>query len=367
MCSSYSRRVRPRLVAGLAACAMVSMLLAGCAKSAPPVPPSLELVKPVRDLTAVRTGNKVLLRFTLTNEATDGGGFRAWGPVRICRSQAVNVPVTECSEVAAALRAEDLGIKEHDKTSQKVAVSYEDTLPPAWQVAGGEAAYAVELVNRFQRSAGLGNVVRVPTAATLAAPLGLRAEVVPSGVALTWQPVEPSAAPGASYEYRVERYAQSAEEPGALACKVPLGSAPSCTDANMPWERPLEYTVRVVTLLPDRQVVLGDASARLPMLAHDVYPPAVPQGVQAVASGTGQAPFVDLTWTPATDADLGGYNIYRREEGGQWTKLNAALVALPSYRDSAVSAGHRYAYAVTAVDVRGNESAKSEEATESVP
>ena len=84
-------------------------------------------------------------------------------------------------------------------------------------------------------------------------------------------------------------------------------------------------------------------------------------------SGDGQKPFVDLIWAPATDADLAGYDVYRREEGGDAAKINAELIKSPSYRDSAVSPGKKYSYSVSSLDVRSNESARSEEASETVP
>jgi fibronectin type 3 domain-containing protein len=76
---------------------------------------------------------------------------------------------------------------------------------------------------------------------------------------------------------------------------------------------------------------------------------------------------VDLIWAPATDADLAGYNLYRREGDSAPAKLNSELVRSPSYRDNAVASGKTYYYSASAVDVRGNESARSEEANETVP
>ena len=55
-------------------------LLTGCAKSAVPVPPSLELARPVGDLTAERKGNRVLLNFTVVAATTDGRDSRRGGP-----------------------------------------------------------------------------------------------------------------------------------------------------------------------------------------------------------------------------------------------------------------------------------------------
>jgi fibronectin type 3 domain-containing protein len=98
-----------------------------------------------------------------------------------------------------------------------------------------------------------------------------------------------------------------------------------------------------------------------------VFPPAVPSGVQAVFSGPGQKLFIDLVWAPVADLDLDGYNVYRREEEMVAVKVNSALAKTPAYRDESVVSGKRYFYSVSAVDGRGNESARSEEAEESVP
>ena len=117
---------------------------------------------------------------------------------------------------------------------------------------------------------------------------------------------------------------------------------------------------------PQTQVE-GDDTPAVKVFADDVFPPAVPTGLQAVFSGPGQRPFIDLVWAPVTDADLAGYNVYRAEDGGSTIKINAELVRAPAYRDTDVRSGKRYTYSVSSVDLRGNESARSEEASEAVP
>ncbi len=104
------------------------------------------------------------------------------------------------------------------------------------------------------------------------------------------------------------------------------------------------------------------------VVAHDVFPPYVPGGLQAAYSGEGQKPFIDLIWAPVTNADLAGYNVYRvGSKRVPQSKLNSEPVKSPSYRDNAVASGKTYTYSVSAVDVRGNESQRSEETSESVP
>ena len=89
--------------------------------------------------------------------------------------------------------------------------------------------------------------------------------------------------------------------------------------------------------------------------------------MQAVFSGPGQQAAIDLVWAPVTDMDLAGYNVYRHEAGGPAVKLNTEVVKTPAFRDAQVIAGKTYFYAVSAIDQRGNESARSEETSESVP
>ncbi|HET9790634.1 MAG TPA: hypothetical protein VFR08_04970, partial [Candidatus Angelobacter sp.] len=113
-------------------------------------------------------------------------------------------------------------------------------------------------------------------------------------------------------------------------------------------------------------------SSTAKILAHDVFPPAVPTGLQAVYAGNPQNPAIDLTWKPDSDEDLAGYNVYRRETSGAFgngafTKINSALVKTPSFHDAQVHPGGTFIYAVSAVDLRNNESEKSQETSERVP
>jgi fibronectin type 3 domain-containing protein len=89
--------------------------------------------------------------------------------------------------------------------------------------------------------------------------------------------------------------------------------------------------------------------------------------LQAVFSGSGQQAFMDLIWAPVADADLEGYNIYRHEGEAAALKVNSEPVKTPAFRDTQVEAGKTYFYSVSAVDQRGNESARSEEASERAP
>ncbi len=353
----------------LIAIALLCAELVACGTPGAPRPPSLELPQPVNDLAATREANRVTLTWTPPRQTTDRQNIRHPGPVLICRG--VNTTaMLRCQEVAQLPPAPPPA-----KTAKPAQQSYLDTLPPDLQQQNptGFASYALESLNARGRSAGLSNQVEVPLAPTLPPPSDVRAEVTPNGIVLTWTGIlHEHPAPELRHFYRIFRRTPETAAWATIG-EVQLSTDPRATftDATFEWEKIYLYRIAVVTTLtpggrPPVQVE-GEPSAEVKVVAHDVFPPAAPSGLQAVSSGVGQPPFIDLTWAPNTEADLAGYNLYRHEEGQPPLKINTELVKAPAYRDRAVSSGHKYFYSVTAVDLRGNESTQSPQASESVP
>jgi hypothetical protein len=234
-----------------------------------------------------------------------------------------------------------------------------------------EITYAVETLNHNERGAGLSNRVRVPAVRTLPAPADLEVQLTDDGVALTWTSTGyPPAQDGVQHRYRIYRRDEGTGK-DAIAGEMALGTpGPAYFLDGAEWEKTYLYRVTAVTILsrPGSEVQIeGDDSPVVRVVAHDILPPPVPAELEAVYSGEGQKPFIDLIWAPVTSADLAGYNVYRSEANGETIKLNSALVKAPAYRDSAVTPGSTYTYAVSAVDARGNESARSDKAGETAP
>ena len=74
-----------------------------------------------------------------------------------------------------------------------------------------------------------------------------------------------------------------------------------------------------------------------------------------------------LRWAAATPTP-DGYHVYRAmKQGGPYEKLTSEPVRNTEYSDTAVHAGQTYYYAVTAVDSKQRESAKSQEIRVTVP
>jgi N-acetylneuraminic acid mutarotase len=85
--------------------------------------------------------------------------------------------------------------------------------------------------------------------------------------------------------------------------------------------------------------------------------PAAPTGLSASA-GNMQ---VGLTWNANNESDLAGYNLYRRQNGGSYAKLNSSILTNTSYTDNGLTNGETYYYVVKAVDSEGLESEASNE------
>lgn len=371
--------------------AALCALMIGCAQAGPPLPPSLELPKPPGDLRASRKGDRVALSWSEPTLTTDRQSVRYIGPTLVCRS--VESEITQCGNPVALLPAPPAGPHKASSPHQRKSasdkptpLSYTDTLPASLLRAdpAAELTYAVEVLNRNARGAGLSNRVRVPAVETLPPPGDVAASLNGDGVALAWT----SSAEGqklfdelsgksreVQVRYRVSRREESTGK-DAIAGEVAFEQGVlHFMDSSFEWEKTYLYRVTAVTIVKraDGDVqVEGDDSAAVRVVAHDVFPPSVPTGLQAAYSGEGQKPFIDLIWAPVTSADLAGYNVYRSETGGAgggaaMVKVNSELVKSPAYRDIAVESGKTYLYSVSAVDARGNESGRSEETSEAVP
>jgi len=348
--------------------------LSGCASIGVPVPPSLELPRPPSDLRAARKGDKVTLTWTIPARTMDRQRVRYLGKTNICRS--LDPVVAKCdTPVGEAAPPADFATK-NAVGGQKLTARYTDTLPPELRVRDvfGTATYAVEVLNRDGRASGLSNQVHVPTGEALPAPTDFSARVTAQGVVLTWGGALFSL-PSPSVvrrSYRIYRRAEGGAQE-ILVGEREAGSEKSLslTDQSFEWEKTYYYRASTLTVIaqPGKLEVSieGDDTPEVKVFADDVFPPAVPSGLQAVFSGPGQQPFIDLIWAPVTDADLDGYNIYRHEQGGAPVRVNSEPVKMPAFRDAQVVSGKTYFYSVSAVDTRQNESARSEEASERVP
>jgi fibronectin type 3 domain-containing protein len=76
---------------------------------------------------------------------------------------------------------------------------------------------------------------------------------------------------------------------------------------------------------------------------------------------------VRLTWK-ASSSQVAGYNVYRgMTPGGNYVRINTALVQELTYTDNAVDSGMTYYYVARAVDAQDYESVNSNETSAAIP
>lgn len=362
--------------AELVAAFTASVLLAGCGMPGAPLPPSLHLPDRVGDLSAVRTGSQVALTWSMPKRDTDKVPLKENVTVRICRNEAGAIG---CSAAATV------------ELAPEVDGAFTDTLPS--RLAEGAPrvlTYFVELDNRKGRSAGLSNGAQILAGEAPAAVDGLSAEIRRDGVLLHWSPAPTDTAPVA---VRLVRKLISPPAPAtSKPAKGPLAPRPKAPertllvepaphldhalDSSIQFGGTYEYRaqrVARVTINGESLELAGDLSSPVRIAAVNVYPPAVPSGLAAVATAgeAGAGPVIDLNWQPGAEVDLAGYVVYQRQAEStesSWQRISPSQpVPAPDFRDANVLPGHIYIYAVSAVDEQGHESARSAPAEETVP
>jgi hypothetical protein len=350
----------------------LALLVTGCGTPGAPQAPTLNLPEPVNDFTAIRTGNQVALAWKMPRKNTDKMLLKGEIPVHICRKDADGV----CVAVPGAphLVPNALG-------------SFTETLPLSLtQGAPRSLSYFVELVNRNGRSAGLSNPA-VILAGQAPPPIeNLSAKMVKAGVVLRWTadyPNEPIRlhrrllTPPAAKPKTEQGPMASASEPvdqNLLVEPDPQASQKGrALDKDIHFGESYEYRAqRVARVTIDGKTLelAGPLSDPVQVQATDVFPPAIPTALAAVATlgqpGTETA--IDLSWQPVTDTDLAGYAVYRREGDATWQRISPAQpIVPPGFHDAHVEPGHTYRYSVTAIDQGGHESPHSIETQETVP
>jgi hypothetical protein len=345
--------------------------LIGCGVPGAPQPPSTGIPKFVGDLKAVRKGDAVTLTWTTPTQTSDGELIRKPGEMLVQRALSTGHETQLNFQVISRMPLEPT-LKEE----RGVEATAKDSLSEILRGDGGAeyALYQVVAQNRNGKSFGLPNRVSVPLVLTLPAPQKVQTSAVPEGIRISWEqswPFKRESSINVQYVERIMRKQEGASD-AVMVKQLPAASgAMEFVDTGIEWEKTYQYWITPVTLWQDgsrKGEVEGDDSPVATILAHDSFPPAAPSGVQAVyTSVTGQPSFIDITWTPNTEPDLAGYNVYRHAENEAPVKINTELVRTPRFADPGIQAGMKYFYSVTAVDLRGNESGRSEETTETVP
>jgi hypothetical protein len=306
--------------------AIFALLLTGCGYVGPVLPPLLDIPVQVPYVNAAEYGDKIIVEFTQPDLTTEGN------PIHNLRLLEVRVgpPVTPLMPQIWEKTAKEYPVPKagpgpftreipvSDWLNQEVLISVR-----AIGDRGGHAAWATFKFLKIEPP--------------LPQPSALNAANVAEGVKLTWK--------GTASKYRIYRALGEATPE-----KLDDSDRPEFVDATTQYDKTYKYQVQAITDDVHGSIVSEPASCT----PIDTFAPAVPGALTAIVGVS----TVELAWTRNTESDFRGYNVYRSTDGGPFVKI-AELIVAPTFSDNKIEAGKKYRYEISAVDLKGNESAHS--------
>jgi len=336
-----------------------------CGKIGDPLPPIPRAPLIIEELNVAQQGTQLILSFPLVRTARSPKLQR----IDIYRLiESVNDPAGLPQEAFSAAAAVSASIEQIP--TQTSTITYRDPLDLKTAARNRRYRYAIRLVNAAGQAADFSNYATAEPLLDLSLPpTDLKATQREKEIELSWAPPaanESGTSPANVAGYNL--YRRTGESVVRLNAE-PL-QQPRFIDRNFAFGAEYQYTVRALSLLPGNAAVSAaiesNESAPLAHTPKDTFPPAAP-GPVTIASIGG---IVSLFWPLNQETDVAGYNLYRAEDEttppDRWITLTPQLHKTASFRDDRVQVGKQYFYQITAVDIYGNESARSATVSETV-
>jgi hypothetical protein len=353
----------------------IFLFTAGCGAPGDPVPPSVRVPAAIKDFTAHQAGDGVELSFTLPSSSITGEKLPSPPAVEILRGVTRADGAADARSFRVVYTIPGALVDSYRPDGR---VRFTDPIGAEETKAhpGGTVAYLVRTRASQKRASADSNVVTVRLFPVPAPIVSVDAQVIESGIELSW-PAPVGTAAGdpiptiTGYRiYRAEIHPSAPSsspqdlppgKPGSHAALLASSETNRYRDTSVVFDHTYVYTVRSVIRVEGVELESSDSQS-VTVTPRDVFPPAAPQGLVA-ALLPGSAPgtvLVDLSWSINLETDLAGYRVYGSEqEGTRGQLVTPDLLPTPAVRDTSVEPGHRYWYTVTAVDHAGNESAPS--------
>ena len=291
---------------------LLPLLLSGCGYVGEPLPPSLNIPAPIADLRVEQVGADLVIAFTAPEVTTDGVIFSRLGGVE------------------AMINDDPVAIPSPASEPGPVRI-----VAPAARYVSQQATVRVRVASpkgRFNDWAARTLTIDSP----LSIPAELSAQATAGGVLLAWQ--SPHKA-----QFRILRTT------GAVETEVGTISENRFLDSTARFDTAYSYRIEAFSTLSR-----SGFTAPIGITPIDTFPPSVPAGLSAVP-GIGS---IEVAWERSPEPDVAGYRLYRATPDLDWRAVGGQTPSA-NYSDRDVASGVRYRYAVSAVDLKGNESPRS--------
>lgn len=359
---------------GLCAFLIASIVLGGCGKRRPPLPPVERVQQRTELLSGAQQGNEVILSWPAPRRNAPNSSVQSIRRIdvyRLAEKPGAPLALTEDEFSARATLVGSVTFEQIMTAGE--TITYRDALELAGQPT--RLRYAIRYVNASGQRAAFSNFLSIEPAARIAQAPTLSSDVkfAEESITLSWQP------PGANIDnstpvnllgYNVYRTDESQTEPANQPLNAELISGITYSDRTFQFGNNYRYIVRAVSLGTGGAQVESLNSNPISVSPKDVFPPAPPERPSVAAPEPNSARLA-VFFAANKETDIAGYNIYRSTDPDlpkqNWTKLNQSLLTRTTYQDDKVESGKTYYYYIVAVDKAGNVSPPSEVGSEKAP
>jgi hypothetical protein len=289
--------------------------------------PALNIPNRIIDLSVVERGANLEVNFTVPPLTTEGLAVKTIGAIdlRVGPTPAEPFKVEQWAD----------GAKRIDVPPPAKPEAVHASIPLAGLV-GKEVIVAVRLANSKGRVSEWSNRATIQVAPPIDTPADFTATAVAQGVLLKWK--------GAGTQFRIYRDTEKEPQPTLLTTTADHDYLDTTTSYGIKYEYFVQGTIADVE---------SDPAGPKTITPVDVFPPAVPAGLEATAGLNA----IELAWERNTEPDFKGYRIFRSTAGAPFEMI-AEGIESPNYSDKKVESGKKYRYAIEAIDQAGNASAK---------
>jgi hypothetical protein len=330
---------------------------AGCGKVGDPVPPARTIKATTQQLEARQQGARILVTFPRPARNPNLGGVTRADVFRL--TEDANAPAALPIEVFSD-KARLVGtVRGGQLYNSGPFVAYEDPLEATdTSLTARRYRYAVRFFDENGRPSPFSNyALAYPTPGVAETPSGLTSTLSQDALTLRWNGPAKNIDGSATGTTAFNIYRRSKGD----AFDGPLNPTPvtqtTFADTRFSFETEYEYVVRAVSFYRGEPIESANSEV-LSLKPVDTFPPAPPVNL----TGASAAGIVNLFFPSGPERDIKGYFIYRTEIGGtgEAVKLTPNPVTQTTFQDRRGVAGKTYRYQVSAIDVFGNESGKSD-------
>jgi predicted small lipoprotein YifL len=340
------------------------LVFPACGRKGPlEIPPGREPMA-VEGLTALQRGQVVYLEWTNPVKAVSGRPLTVLGTVEIWvfdrglpagGRPLVTSEVEKTARLARRIPEEEFGSFQGRSGARESGMNFPFVFDPS-PTGPKSLAFTLRVLDSAKRASDFSPPAAVDIQACPNPPTLVMSQVFSDFIEVSWGP--PDSNIDGTRPENVGGYAVYRYEGNGPPQKLTLLTAADLgfEDRNFEFGKAYGYFVRAVSAGREGAVESGDSRAA-EIVPRDVFPPAAPAGLAVVAADG----LVSLSWRPAKERDLDGYRVWRKEAGGPaFLPIGEDLVRENTFTDRSAAKGVTYVYAVSAVDLAGNESPKSE-------